>query len=67
MAEEMHEYYYEGPVVVFGRVVADNWFGSTRAKSIKKAKSNLIFQFKKQSNREVSTKVELTGEVKEVD
>lgn len=43
----MNQYAYNGPVMEFGRCIADNWAGSTYATSEKKAKSNLAYQFKK--------------------
>lgn len=46
-AANKKKYAYRGPVLYFGRVVADNWESETRAVSEKQAISNLIYQFKK--------------------
>ena len=59
-----HEYSYEGAVMEFDRVVASRWSGKTYAPSAKKAKSNLIFQFKKEFNRSPSAKITLPGEIR---
>lgn len=47
----MNRYFYEGPVVEFGRVISNCWRASTCACSEKKARSNLAYQFKKQNSR----------------
>lgn len=61
-----HEYSYEGPVLEFDRVVAHRWSGKTYAPTAKKAKSNLVFQFKKEFNRSPSAKITLPGEIKKL-
>ena len=43
-------YIYDGPVLMFGRLVAGRWTGETWAESKNKAKSNLAYQFKKSNN-----------------
>lgn len=57
------EYAYDGPVMVFDRCVANHWKGRTMATSPAKAKSNLIYQFKKQNNMIASTRVTLPNKV----
>lgn len=59
----MNKYKYEGPVTSFGRVLSNKWKGETLAETAKKAKSNLIFQFKKANNLVAGSKVELPGEL----
>ena len=59
----MNQYAYNGPVMEFGRCIADNWSGSTYAPSEKKAKSNLAYQFKKNNNRAPASKIVLPGEL----
>lgn len=59
----MNQYMYNGPVMVFGRCVADCWKGTTWAASERKAKSNLAFQYKKANNRIPATKIELPGQL----
>lgn len=61
-----NEYSYEGPVMEFDRVVSHRWRGKTYAPSAKKAKSNLIFQFKKEFNRIPSSKITLPGEIRKL-
>jgi len=58
----MNRYAYNGPVLIFGRWVA-NWKGETVADSGKKAKSNLTYQYKKKNNLLPNTKVTLPGEL----
>lgn len=60
----MHKYFYEGPVLMFDIVVASKWRGETIAPTAKKAKSNLSYQFKKQTNRLPGSRVTLPGEIK---
>lgn len=59
----MKQYYYDGPVTEFDKCIAHRWTGETYAISEKKARSNLIFQFKKQTNRASNAKIKLTGKV----
>lgn len=60
---EFYRYYYQGPVCEFDKVVDNNWYGETTAVSEKKARSNLTYQWKKQNNRMVNTKVSLPGKI----
>lgn len=62
----MHKYKYEGPVMVFGVCVIDNWKGETTAVSESKARSNLAYQFKKQNNRVAGSNIILPGKIKMV-
>ena len=59
----MDKYRYEGPVVVFGTCVANNWKAETVAPSMEKARNNLAYQFKKQCKRIATAKVELPGKI----
>ena len=43
----MHVYRYKGPVLNFNNKIAESWSGETTALTEAKAKSNLIYQFKK--------------------
>ena len=61
----MKMYVYDGPVMEFDRCVINNWHGETYAASEKKARSNLVFQFKKYNNKIPSTRVTLAGKIKE--
>ena len=62
--QDYHKYTYDGPVMEFDRLLADHWKGETTAPSEKKARSNLIYQFKKQNSRIVGTKITLPGKIK---
>lgn len=59
----MNLYSYDGPVMEFGRCIADRWKSSTYAVSRKKAQSNLTYQFKKKYNRTPSANITLPGEI----
>ncbi len=59
----MNRYAYDGPVMEFERCVANRWQSSTYAISEKKARSNLVYQFKKQNNRLPNTKITLPGKL----
>lgn len=62
--QDYHKYTYDGPVMEFDRLLADHWKGETMAPSEKKARSNLIYQFKKRNSRIVGTKITLPGKIK---
>lgn len=57
----MQQYLYDGPVMEF-----DRWVASTYAPSEKKARSNLTYRYKKQSNRVAGTRISLPGKLVEV-
>lgn len=59
----MKKYAYNGPVMLFDTCIANNWKGETMAVSEAKARSNLIYQFKKYSGRVSSSKITLPGKV----
>lgn len=63
----MNKYSYNGPVMEFDRCIANKWRGETMAVSEKKAKSNLVYQFKKKSNRTAATRISLPGNVELVE
>ena len=63
----MNKYSYNGPVMEFDRCIANNWRGETMAVSEKKAKSNLVYQFKKKNNRTAATRISLPGNVELVE
>lgn len=60
----MNKYSYDGPVMEFDRLIANRWHGETMAQSEAKAKSNLIYQFKKQHHRMPGAKISFPGQVK---
>lgn len=59
----MSKYIYNGPVMLFGRCIQDNWHAETMAVSKGKALSNFRYQFNKYYNHIPSTKIELPGEI----
>lgn len=59
----MKLYEYSGPVEVFGKCVEHIWRGSTYAVSEGKARSNLAYQYKQQTNRSARTQVKLPGKL----
>ena len=62
----MDRYIYDGPVTEFGTCIVNRWKGETTASSIRKAKSNLKYQFKKKNNRISGAKIDLPGKIKMV-
>ncbi len=56
-------YSYDGPVMLFDKLIADHWKGQTVASSEKDAKNNLAYQFKMQTNRTANTKISLPGKL----
>lgn len=56
-------YSYDGPIKVFDQIVTSQWKGSTIAPTEKKARSNLAFQYKKESGRSRTSKVSLPGKL----
>lgn len=59
----MQQYMYDGPVMEFDKCISHRWKGNTVAVSEKKAKSNLIYQFKKQNKKIPSSKITLPGKL----
>lgn len=59
----MKRYLYDGPVLEFDRIVASRWSGQTYAASETKARSNLVFQFKKETGRIPRSKIVLPGKI----
>lgn len=59
----MNLYSYDGPVMLFNQCVENNWHGETVAKTERKAKSNLTYQWKKRNNRVAGSVVTLPGKV----
>ena len=56
-------YSYNGPVLEFNRCIANRWNGQTYATSESKARSNLAFQFKRETGRLPRTKITLPGKI----
>lgn len=60
----MSKYIYEGPVMEFNTCITNLWKGETIAPSESKARSNLIYQFKKNNHRSPGTKITLPGKIR---
>lgn len=60
------KYSYEGPVEVFGRCATQHWSATTYASSESKARSNFMYQYKKQFNMIATTRVALPGAIKQI-
>lgn len=58
---DYRKYVYDGCVLLFDNIIATNWHGETVAPTKAKARSNLIFQFKKQNGLAPSAKVSLNA------
>ena len=56
-------YRYSGPVYEFDKLLVSKWEAETIAPTAAKARSNMIFQFKKQNNRTAATRITLTGDI----
>lgn len=59
----MNYYIYKGPVFEFERLIERNWYGKTKAVSPAKAKSNLIYQYKRSAGKLPKSKIDLPGEL----
>lgn len=59
----MNRYYYDGPVMEFERCIANHYRASTCAVSESKAKQNLAYRFKKETNRLPTAKITLPGKI----
>ena len=59
----MKQYTYDGPVMEFGKCIANRWQASTRATSEAKARSNLAYQFKRDNKRPPNTQITLPGKL----
>lgn len=60
------EYRYRGPVFAFDTCVNDDWSGTTYAVSEKKARSNLAYQYKRETDRIAETRITLPGKITRV-
>lgn len=59
-------YRYNGGVMIFDRIVCDKYAAETMAASEKKAACNIMHRYKQQYGLLPSTKITLTGRVKEI-
>ena len=56
-------YSYDGPVFEFERLIANNWRAETYAVSEAKARTNLAYQFKRDTGRVPRTKITLPRKI----
>ena len=56
-------YSYDGPVLEFDKIVANRWQAQTYAVSEAKARTNLAYQFKRDTGRVPRTKITLPGKI----
>lgn len=54
---------YSGPVTSFNKIIANNFIAQTEAVSLKKAKTNIISQFKIKNGYSMNKKIELPGKI----
>lgn len=59
----MNLYSYDGPVEQFGVCVSNRWKAITYAISEKKARSNLVYQFKKEHGLMARSRIKLPGKI----
>lgn len=59
----MQKYSYDGPVEEFGKCVTNRWQAITYAPTERKARSNLMYQYKRQFKKVSNTKVNLPGKL----
>lgn len=60
---EVKRYSYKGPVYEFDRCIASMWTAETSATSLKKARSNLAYRFKRDNNKMATAKITLPGKL----
>lgn len=59
----MKNYFYNGAVYVFGRLVTCNWTGKTSAVTEGRARSNLKYQYRVRNGYAPNVPIKLTGEL----
>ena len=63
----MGKYFYEGPVLLFDKLVAEHWKGETIAPSESKARTNWAYQYKKNNNLAARSRVTVPGKLIEIE
>lgn len=66
MTKETQVYEYTGAVKNFNTVVAHSWKASTSAPTEQKARSNIIYQYKRKQGLMPSAKITLEGKLRVV-
>lgn len=59
----MQQYRYDGPVMHFDNCVQNRWTATTMAVTEVKAKSNLIYRYKKENGLLPNAKITLPGKL----
>lgn len=59
----MPTYSYNGPVEMYGKCICDVYKAETTAPSLSKARSNLVYRFKKENGLETHVKISLPGKI----
>lgn len=59
----MNLYMYEGPVKEFDTCIRNYWKATTYAVSEKKARTNLAYRYKKETNRTSNANITLPGKI----
>lgn len=59
----MNRYSYNGPVLIFGKLMTDHWRSETMAKSKAKARNNFKYQYKVENNLLANTKIDMPGDI----
>lgn len=62
MISKKSKFEYKGPVTSFDRVITESWIGVTWAPSEAKALANLSYQYKKEHNLIVGTRIDLSAD-----
>lgn len=59
----MNRYVYDGPVKEFDDVISSRWKAATYAVSESKARSNLVYRYKREHGKDPSSKITLSGKI----
>ena len=63
---QYNEYLYSGPVKEFDTIINNKWEAKTSAPSEAKARSNLVYRYKKEHGRAVNSQIKLPGKIKRI-
>ena len=59
----MIRWYYKGPIMIFDKIVSEEWEAYTYADTERKARSNFVFQAKMMLGRTPGSKLSLPGRI----
>ena len=63
----MSQYRYCGPVKEFDNIINNKWEATTQAPSENKARSNLVYRYKRDHGKSVDCKITLPGKIIKLD